>query len=356
MAASVVKVLLLARQLQRDDETWPLTPLLDRLERRGFLPQIVCVTRSAVPSNDPRAIEIPELANRWMRPWAVRRLWTDARVSRPRLVHALDDSLSSIALALSEIAEIPYVQSVDKFSILETGLKLSRRWCRRIVAASDDLARDLVNELGVPSSLITVILPGVVEPEPDAPAKAGIKGVPVVGTSGGAEEVAGFTILLEAAHLVLQTGFEAEFVIATRDTEHLYLRHRATKFGVAERVTVYEHPNVGPRFWSLLDVYCQPSVGPSTGTALLYALAHGIPSICTDVKGIRSLIEPGETGVRIPPADPHALQRAILGLLQAPKDARRLGWHGRESIRARFDPDVEADMLATLYREIVDEP
>jgi glycosyltransferase involved in cell wall biosynthesis len=354
MAGSVLKILLLGRQLQGDDGTWPLAPLLDRLESRGFLPQIVCVTKGTVPSNDPRTIEAPGLANRWLRPLAVRRLWADSRVCRPDLVHALDDSLSSIALALAEFAGISYVQSVNSFSTLETGLRLSRRWCRRIVAASHDLALDLVKQLGVPDGLITVIHPGVVEPGPAAP-EPGVKGVSVVGTTGNSQDVVGFTILLEAAKLLLDTGYEAEFVIATKETEHVYLRDCAKKLGVAERVTVLDHPIVGPRFWSLLDVYCQPAVGPSTGRTLLYALAHGVPSIGTDVSGLRSLIAPGETAVLIPPADPQALQKAILELLQAPDDARRLGCRARESIRARFSPDVEADMLAALYREVVNE-
>jgi glycosyltransferase involved in cell wall biosynthesis len=354
MADSVLKVLLLARQLQADDGTWPLTPLLDRLERRGFLPQIVCVTKGMAPSDDRRAIEAPQLANRWLRSMAVRRLSTDSRVSRPDLVHALDDSMSTVALALSEIAGISYLQSVSSFSTLETGLRLSRRWCRRIVAASDDLADDLVNELGVPARMITVIFPGVIEPSPSA-ANPGAKGVPVVGTTGSAEDVPGFTILLEAAKLVLDTGYEAEFVIATAEREHVFLRHRAQKLGIGERVTVWDHPIIGPMFWSVLNVYCHPSVGPSTGRTLLYALANGVPSIVTDVRGLRSLIEPGQTAMLIPPADPHALQKAIVDLLQAPNDARRLGWHARESIRERFDAEAEADRLADLYREVLAE-
>ena len=84
--------------------------------------------------------------------------------------------------------------------------------------------------------------------------------------------MAGFTILLEAAKLVLDAGCEVEFVIATTESEHVYLRHRAQKLGIAERVTVSDHPIVGPMFWSVLDVYCQPSVGPSTGRTLLSAL------------------------------------------------------------------------------------
>jgi glycosyltransferase involved in cell wall biosynthesis len=355
MAYSVLKVLLLARQVQGDDETWPLTPLLDRLEQRGILPQVLCVSAAAIPSNDPRAIEVPALANRWLRPFRLRRLWSDSRVSRPHVLHALDDSLSSIALALCETAGIPYVQSVNSFSTLKSGLRVSRRWCCRIVAASNELAGDLVTELRIPARLITVIPPGVVETDSAPRENPAIKSVPVIGTTGTSEDFAGFMILLEAAKLVIDAGHEVEFVIATREAEHVDLRHRATKLGVTERMTALQLPIVGPRFWSLLDVYCQPSVGPSAGRTLLYALAHGVPSIGTDVKGIRSLLANGENGLLVPPGDPEATQEAILRLLQDPDESRRLGLRARESIRACFNPEVEADMLATLYRQVVAE-
>ena len=57
----------------------------------------------------------------------------------------------------------------------------------------------------------------------------------------------------------------------------------------------------------------------------------------------------------IPPGDPRGVQKAILELLQSPNEASRLAYHARESIRVRFDPDVEADKLADLYREVVKE-
>jgi glycosyltransferase involved in cell wall biosynthesis len=350
----LLKLLLLADAFERDDGTGPLAPLLDRLEGRGLSPQVFCFKKVTPPPDDRRVIEVPQLANRWLRSWAVRRLWSDPRAARPDVVHALDESTSTAALVLSESAKILYLQSVNNFATLETGLKLSRRWCRRIVAGSHDLAGDLVRDLGVPAGLITVILPGIVQPSP-APPASGVKGVAVVGTTGASQDVESFTIFLEAAKRVLETGCEAEFVIATDEREHAELRRRAKNLGVDERVTVTDYSITGPRFWSLLDIYCQPSVGPSAGRSLLYALAHGVPSIVTDVKGLRSLIEPGKTAVLIPPADPQALHQAVVDLLQSPDEALRLGQRARESVRSRFDPDVEADNLTALYREVVDQ-
>jgi glycosyltransferase involved in cell wall biosynthesis len=290
-----------------------------------------------------------------LRSLAVRRFWLESRGFEPDVVHAVDDSMSSVALALSELGEIPYIQSVNRFSTLDDGLRLSRRWCRGIVASSQELATDLVNDLRVPAELITVILPGVVEPS-SAAREVGATCIPVVGTTGSTQDLGGFSVMLEAAKLILGTGREVEFVIAAEETEHAFLRHRAQKLGVAERVTVSDHGTVGPSFWSLLDIYCQPSVAPGSDRAILYALAHALPSIVTDVKGLRSIVKPRETALLVPPADPQALKDAIVELLESPDAARRLGQHGRESIRARFDPDIEAEKLGAMYCDVVKRP
>jgi glycosyltransferase involved in cell wall biosynthesis len=83
-------------------------------------------------------------------------------------------------------------------------------------------------------------------------------------------------------------------------------------------------------------------------------MAHAVPCISTSVDGLRGLLQAGSSGLIIPPDDPDALARAMVELLDDPDDARRLGRNARERVRTDFDPDVEADRLVKLYREVVD--
>jgi glycosyltransferase involved in cell wall biosynthesis len=102
----------------------------------------------------------------------------------------------------------------------------------------------------------------------------------------------------------------------------------------------------------VLDIYSQPAVVASSGRTLLEALAHGVPCIATNVKGLRTLIESGENGLIVPPRDPIALAQAIRTLLDHPDEARRLGENALVRAQVQFDPEVEADRLADLYREV----
>jgi glycosyltransferase involved in cell wall biosynthesis len=266
------------------------------------------------------------------------------------MIHVIHDEMGEIALALADSSQIPYVQTVSRFRTTARGLRLSRRWCRGLVATSPDLAQELIEELGVPDRRVTVIPPGMVAcAQPMRKARAG--GVPVIGTGGPVEEESGMMTFLKAARLVLDAGRDVEFLIASQGNQQIVLRHRTQLLQIAERVTVADFPSVGNEFWTVLDIYCQPALVASAGRTLIQALGHAIPCIATDVKGLRALIDPGQSGVLVPRADPVALAKAIVGLLDDPEEAHRMGCNALERTRVRFDPDVEANRLADLYQQ-----
>ncbi len=346
-----LKLLILTGRPRSDDASWPHPALLDRLERRGLRLQVLCPFRGPGLGSDPRVFESPHLGNRWLRAIAVRRLWSEGQLERPDLIHVAHDEMVDVALALSETGEAPYVQTVSGFRSIELGLRLSRRWCRRLVAASLDLARELVEELGVPSERVVVIPPGI-PPADNSARKAGGWNVPVIGAGGPHEEASGLSVFLKAARFVVAAGHDVEFVIASHPSQQAALRQSAQRLQIADRVTMADYPGAGPELWSALDLYCQPAVKPSSGRTLIQALARALPCIATDVKGLRDLIDSGENGLLVAPGEPTALQQAIIALLDQPELARRYGQNALERARTRFDLDVEADRLADLYQEV----
>jgi glycosyltransferase involved in cell wall biosynthesis len=348
-----IAVALLAGRLGLDDDGWPLAPLVDRIEARGGEVRVICSSRSNAEP-DPRVVEVPWLSRPWLRHLAVRRLRADSGIHRPSILHAVHEEMSHVALALAEAWRIPYIQTIDDFSPLDEGLRISRRWMRSVVASSAELAEALVAELGLPGEQVAVIPPGIsVE---DGPAPPVAWEVPVIGVAGPPVEEAGFVPFLEAARVVLGLGHDAEFLVASQGGDAIELRRYAQALGIQERVTVADFPVVGRRFWSVLNLYCQPSLIPSTGRTLALALANGVPSVASDVQGLRGLIENGRSGLLAAPGDPEALAAAFIDLLDHPDRARAMGAVARETIRARFDLDDEADHLVALYRRCVDPP
>ena len=317
--------------------------LADRLRARGFAVEVIG------PEGEPAAtVEAPPPGRRLGRAWAVRRL---AEACRPDILHVLTAEADALGLALADRWLVPYVLTVDEFLAPGGRLRLGRRSCRSIVATTPELAEDL-NAAGVPRGWIAVVAPGI-EPRPG---RSTPRGVPVVATAGALAAGSGVATFLDAARRVLASGATAEFVVAGEGPAEPDLRRAAERLGVADRVTFAARPGAEAAFWRLPAAYCQPSTRPDAGRTLVTALAHGLPSAVADVPGLRGWVDPGVTGVLVPPGDPEALAVAILGLLADTPRADALGIAARRAVADRCDPDRQADALADLYRAVLADP
>ena len=292
----------------------------------------------------------PGLACPWRRAWAARRLRVGEQLARPELIHALGVQAAPAALALAEGWRVPYLLTVDDFLPPGGSLRLSRTWCRGLIAGGRELADDLVHLLGVPRAWVEVVPPGL--PLPERPACPRPGGVRVVGAAGPMVAGSGLTTFLGAAVRVINAGLDVEFVLAGRGPDEPDLRRRADRLGIAGRATFAGDPGDCGAFWDVLDVYCHCSQRPDAGRPLAVALAHGLPCLASAVPGLASLVEEG-AGLLVPPGDAEALADSILRLLADPAGAADLGHRARASVARRFDPGREAADLAGLYARSV---
>ncbi len=342
-------IVFLAGRLGSLDDCWPLAALVDRLDNRAMRCRIVCLSRGRWPEGDPRVLELPALGNRWLRPLAIRRLRLERQLEDVCLLHVLHDELAAAGLALAEALAIPYLLTVDDFATLDHGLKLSRRYFRGLVATAAELAADFVDVLDFPPAAIRLIAPGISDPPGCDRTTRG--NVPVVGTAGVPRTGSGFSCFLEAAGKVIASGRDTEFLIASQGKGLYELRRQAQSLRIADRVTVADFTTLSERFYGALDVYCQPSLVPSTGRTLTLALAEAVPSVASRVRGLESSIDHGRSGLLVPPGDSQALAAGLIELLDDRDKATRLGLFAQETILDRFNLDRQAGLLIDLYRD-----
>ena len=268
-------------------------------------------------------------------------------------MHVLSGRMAEPALAIAERWRIPYLLAVDDFPRRDFRFRLSRAWCRGLIVPNRELAVVLTREFGVPSRTIHEISRGVIVSEgATRPVDLGPGRVPVVGAAGPLVSSSGFTTFLNAARKVIDMGLDAEFLIAGQGEDEGDLRRRAERLRIAERLTFADDLASALSFWEVLDVYCQTSMAPTVGRPLMMAMASGIPSITTDVEGLRSLVEPGETGLVVPHGDSSALAGSIVALLLDRDRARLLGEAARRAVSRDFHPDRESSLLDSLYRMV----
>lgn len=89
-------------------------------------------------------------------------------------------------------------------------------------------------------------------------------------------------------------------------------------------------------------------------TAVIEAMAAGVPVVAVASGGIEELVEPGVSGL-LAPADPARLAAALHELLRDPSRARALGDESRRRARALYSREVPAGRIESLYQEIVAE-
>lgn len=100
------------------------------------------------------------------------------------------------------------------------------------------------------------------------------------------------------------------------------------------------------------DVVALPYLDGSSSGALLTAQSFGRPVVATDVADLPELVDPGKTGLVVPPGDADALAAALLRLLSDPDLRDRLGACGRERVAAQFSWPRHAECMERLYRAV----
>jgi glycosyltransferase involved in cell wall biosynthesis len=100
-----------------------------------------------------------------------------------------------------------------------------------------------------------------------------------------------------------------------------------------------------------MDIFALAAVPRSEGitTAVLEAMATGVPPVATDVGALREAITHGRTGIIVSPGDPVALGNALAALLVDDERRSRMGDEARRAATAGFGLDSSADAHVAAY-------
>lgn len=109
------------------------------------------------------------------------------------------------------------------------------------------------------------------------------------------------------------------------------------------------------RLFARSGIYCLPSKNEAMPMSVLEAMAHGLPTISTNVGGVPQIIDDGVDGLLMDVDDEEALGRMIFDLECSPERRAKLGTAGRMKMQEKFSIDVIIDQLASLYEELYEE-
>jgi glycosyltransferase involved in cell wall biosynthesis len=86
---------------------------------------------------------------------------------------------------------------------------------------------------------------------------------------------------------------------------------------------------------------------------ILEAMASGLPVVASDVGGIREEIIQQQTGIVVPPKNPHVLSQSLLELLSNGEKARNMGERGRQRAGEYFTLERMGRETMAVYENLM---
>jgi L-malate glycosyltransferase len=102
-----------------------------------------------------------------------------------------------------------------------------------------------------------------------------------------------------------------------------------------------------------IDLFVMPSLWEGLPLSMVLAMGAGLPVVATRVAGIPEVVQDGETGLLVPPADPGRLGDALLALVRDASLRTRLGSAAKARVLPRFGVDGYLASVTNLYDRLL---
>jgi len=227
----------------------------------------------------------------------------------------------------------PFSNAVRSFLIDEEGIP--EKYVKQTVHIGIDIDRFVTQD----ESLTLETRNGLGIPE-DAP---------VIGSVGALTVQKGNRYLIEAMSEMLKEFPELRYIAVGDGELRKELEDLSQNVGVDRNVIFLGARDDIPLLLNMFDVFVLPSLWEGLSQALIEAMAVAKPAVATNVDGTLEAVEDGVSGVLVPPGNPAALAKAIVGLLRDPQKMVKIGRAGRERVERYFSVRTMVNNFESLY-------
>ncbi len=227
----------------------------------------------------------------------------------------------------------------------------------KIVAVSDSVRKEIVEEMGLSAGKVTVIRNGVSFPEAAdgdrerRRSEAGIApGDKVLCGVGRLAEVKNYRWLIGLfPEIERRFGAPVKLILVGDGPERPRLESEVDRLRLRGRVVLLgERRDVG-EWLSLSDAFVLPSLHEGVSLALLEAMVMALPAVATRVGGTPEVVINGETGLLTESGDAEGFIGAVVSLLRDAPLRARLGRAGRDLVRSEYDVREVVKKYEALY-------
>ena len=241
--------------------------------------------------------------------------------------------------------------------------RFSERYVNMFLPVSDALKKRLLEQHTIPARRIARIYNGIEleEYQPDISGKASLeirkefgidKDQLIVGGVGRLTWGKGFEVLIKAIQPIIKAVPEAKILIVGDGPLKGKLERMGEMLNVNSNLIFSGFRNDVRSLLSAIDVFVLPSFAEGFPMITLEAMAMLKPIIATNIDGITEQITDGKHGILVPPGDPDALSKAIMGLINDKQLAKNMGTEARKRVEKEFSVEKMVAETEKVYQSL----
>jgi glycosyltransferase involved in cell wall biosynthesis len=237
--------------------------------------------------------------------------------------------------------------------------RLILRMATRVVAVSNAVANDLIENYALPPNRLLILKNGI-DPDDYKPSElskalrdalAIPRNAPVILTVAALNPVKGHETLIKA--LSMPALSNVHLLLAGSGPLEKTCKALAARLDLTHRIYFLGQRKDIPDLLAASDISVLPSLSDAFPLYILESMSARLPVIASSVDGIPEIVENGKTGILVPPGDVEALENAISTLIDNPQRAKQMGRAGQKKLLEQFSLSARIAREIELYESLI---
>ena len=359
------KVLHLVQGLDVGGLEYMVVALVNRLDRKKFLPFICCFDtigklHNSLPIDTKVTLLMRKPGIDFFYPF---KLASQLKKDRVDILHLHNSTAFFYGVLAGKIARVGCIIYTEHARDVAPSIKVRimdkilSHMTDRIVVVAEFLKKNLVQKQWMDSSNITTIYNGIngdefikkynrdeIIKELNIPSASQIMGIVAR-----LDPIKNHRCLIKAMKKIASRLPDAVLLVIGDGPLRSDLEEFAAAENLQKNILFMGTRNDIPRLLSVLDIFVLCSLSEGLPLTILEAMAAGKAIVATDVGGIPEVIDDGVDGTIIPSDDFHALTEAILELLHDEKKRHDIGIKARMKFEEKFTIQTMVKRYEELY-------
>lgn len=175
---------------------------------------------------------------------------------------------------------------------------------------------------------------------------------PIIITVGRMERPKGYEDMILAFKLLREKGLKSVLLMVGSGTLYDSIQSQVEALDLEQSVILAGERHDIPRLLASSDIFASSSHREGLPLSVLEAMMAGLPVVATAVGDIPNVVTE-ETGLIVPPHEPHRLAAALEDLLQNPSRRRAMGKAARHRALEEYSVDVWMERHVALYDDVI---